>query len=303
MRELQNKGIAMMVRRGMRRHSGLACKCAVLLAVASLVGCEAVQAVLTSDRRPTASVRGVQLGDLSLDNAQLLFDVELTNPYSVPLPLLDVGYTLSSGGSQFVAGQADVGGTIPANSSKRITLPAAVEFAELLSVLKHVKPGAVVPYTTKMEFGAEAPVIGRIGVPLTKRGELPVPSVPQVELTSVQWESLTLSEASAVLSLRVHNTNDFPFDLQELRYDLALGGRQVASSSIAEATGFTRGGEHTLEIPISFSPSSLGLGILNLLRGDDGGYEMTGTMELTTPFGSISMPFDHSGRAAFGQSD
>ena len=292
-----------MIQRGTDQHLRRCCQCVVLVGIAGLVGCEAVQAVLSSDLRPTASVKGARLGDLNLDGAQLLFDVEVSNPYSVPLPLLDVMYTLSSDGNQFLTGQADVGGTIPANGSKTVSLPAAVEFAKLLNVLKNVKPGSVVPYTATMEFGADAPGVGRIGVPVTRKGELPVPSVPRVELTSVRWKDLSLNEASAVLDLRIQNTNDFPFDLQALRYDLALGGKQVANSSIAEATRFARGSENTLEIPISFSPASFGLGVLNVLRGEGSGYEMVGTMDLDTPFGPISMPFSRRGQAAFRHAD
>ena len=40
--------------------------------------------------------------------------MEIENPYSAPLPLVNLDYALSSRGTAFLSGKADVQGTVPA---------------------------------------------------------------------------------------------------------------------------------------------------------------------------------------------
>ncbi len=277
----------------MRLAAGLVC----LLA---LPGCQNLEGLLDSlGGKPSARVTGVNFQEFSLDGATLGFDVEVTNPYAVPLPLLDLKYGLASGAEPFLSGDIQLDDSIEARGSKLLTLPARVNFAELFGALTGLKPGAVVPYAMDMEIGVDAPGLGPLSLPLRKQGELPVPTVPDVELESVAWDKLSLDEATATLKLRVGNTNSFPIDLDTLAYNLALGGSTVANTSLARAVSMSPGEDALLEIPISFAPKSLGFAVFNMLMGEGGGYELGGTMSVDTPFGALDMPFQRSGDTTF----
>ena len=265
----------------------------------SLLACDTLQDVLTAMDKPSARVQAVRFGDLSLDAATLLFDVEISNPYSVPLPLLDADYKLASTGTAFLSGTADIGGTIPANGSRTVTLPATVAFANLLKSVQGVKLGSLVPYQADLSLAVDAPGVGRLALPISKKGELPVPNVPRVSLSSVRWDKLTLGEAAATLSIDVTNTNQFKLALQQMGYDLSLGGSKVVSSRVADAVSFSPGQAQTISVPISFSPSSLGLGVFNMLRGEGAGYGLSGSMNVQTPFGPMTLPYSSTGRTSF----
>ena len=56
--------------------------------LAALGGCAALDAL--NLQKPTARVAGVRLQDIDLSAVTMLFDVELENPYSVPLPLTNL---------------------------------------------------------------------------------------------------------------------------------------------------------------------------------------------------------------------
>lgn len=269
----------------------------VLLCLPMLGGCQSLKAML--DASPSASVKGVKFADLSPEGMKLLFDVEVINPYEVPLPLTNMGYSLASGAQPFLTGKADVAGTIPAKGSKRLTVPATVNFAQLLSALSGVRPGAVVPYAANLDLSVTPPGTGPLTLPLKHQGELPVPAVPEVQLASVDWKNLSLDEASAVLKVKIKNTNQFAVDLAKLNYAVSLGGTKVAESSVAEPRKFAAGGENTLEIPLSIKPINLGLAAFNMLRGSGANYEMSGLMNLGTPYGQIDMPYNKSGKTTF----
>lgn len=258
-------------------------------------GCQSMQDLIGGAPKPTAHVIGASIRGLSLDNIVLLFDVEVENPYATSLPLIDLGYSLASGGRKFLEGTIKPTGSIPAHGKQVIQLPATVPFSSLLATLKGVKPGAIVPYTADFKLGVDAPVLGRLDVPLSKSGELPVPAAPQVELTSLAIDKLNLDQMTASAKLQVKNTNQFPLDLTKLGVSFALGGQEVSSSRLANSVRLPAGQATTLDVPLSFSPRAVGVGLVNLLRGDQIAYKVSGSVDANTRFGPLSLPFSHIG--------
>jgi len=270
----------------------------VALIAALLPGCQSMQDLLGGAPKPTAHVIGASIRGLSLENIVLLFDVEVENPYGTALPLIDLAYSLTSGGSKFLEGTVTPTGSIPAHGKQVLQIPATVPFSSLLAALKGVKPGAVVPYTADFRIGIDAPVLGRLDVPLSKSGELPVPAVPQVQLTSLAIGKLSLDQMTASAKLQVKNTNQFPLDLTKLGVSFALGGQEVGSSKLANPVNLPAGQTATLEVPLSFSLRSAGIGLVNLLRGNQIAYKISGSVDANTRFGPLSLPFSHVGNTA-----
>lgn len=272
-----------------------------LLAVlaACLGGCESMQGLLDAAPKPTASIKAVRFQDLAADALTLAFDVEVKNPYDLPLPLVNLDYALGSGGKSLLSGNADVQGTVPARGAKTVTLPARLVFADVLAALSGVKPGAVVPYEADLKLGVDAPGAGPIALPISRRGEFPVPAVPDIQVEAVEWKKLTMNEAGGVVTLKVTNTNQFPVDLNRLGYALSLGGTEVASSAVSQRVQFGKGASEKIAIPVNVSPIKLGMGFFNLIRGEGSGYELSGAADLGTPFGALNMPYRRAGQTVF----
>jgi LEA14-like dessication related protein len=269
-----------------------------LICASLFSGCQSMQDIIGSAPKPTAHVIGASIRGLSLENIVLLFDVEVENPYAASLPLIDIGYSLTSGGMKFLEGTVKPTGSIPARGKQVIQLPATVQFSSLFATLKGLKPGAIVPYTADFKLGVDAPILGRIDVPLSKSGELPVPAVPQVELTSLAIGKLSLDQITASAKLQVKNTNQFPLDLTKLGVSFALGGQEVGSSKLANSVNLPAGQATTLDVPLSFSPRAAGMGLVNLLRGNQIAYKVSGSIDANTRFGPLLLPFSHIGNTA-----
>lgn len=267
----------------------------VLALLTALTGCEAMQGLLADMDKPSARVTGANLQNLTVDGATLAFDIEIGNPYDVPLPLVNLDYGLSSGGANFLSGKANVQGSVPAKGKRTITVPATLTFRELLSAAKGVKLGDVVPYAAQMDLSVDAPAVGELKLPLRKEGELPVPNVPQVELASVNWGELTLQNAEAVLAVKVKNTNQFPLDLSAMNYALSLGGKSVADTRVSKAMKLGAGESGTIEIPLRVRPIELGVAAFNMLKSGDATYQLGGDMAVGTPFGPMTLPFNSAG--------
>lgn len=270
-----------------------------ILMLSILTGCETLQSLANSASKPEVKITDAKLQDLSLDKVNLVLDVDISNPYSLPLPLSNLKYALASDGQNFLEGDAGVQGTIPANSSKTLPIPVAISYIPMLQVLKGVTPGSVIPYTAKLDLSVDAPGVGPITLPVEKEGELPIPAVPEVSLTNVEWQELSLNKAQATLNLEIKNTNEFPIELNQLQYKLHLGDVPVAQNQITQSTKFGENATNTLKLPISLSPMQLGLAAFSLLQGKGSSYKMEGGLKVGSPFGPIELPFSKNGETTF----
>jgi LEA14-like dessication related protein len=265
-------------------------------------GCQAFQSLGQSLQRPSARITGARLDNITLESAAVNFDIEVTNPYPAALPLVNLKYALSATGATqpFVSGAADVQGSVPANSSKTLTVPAKVVFSQLLQVLQEVKPGSVVPYDATLTMSVNAPQVGALDLPLKHQGQLPIPTVPAVSLAGVQWQGLTPEKADALVRVNVTNRNQFPFDLSKLSMNLSVNGSKLVTIEQPQSAHFDPAGQQTLEIPINFAPKALGLGALSALRGQGTQYGLSGLFDLNTPFGPMQLPYSTGTQGAGG---
>lgn len=150
-------------------YRSLAAVVAALLA--SAAGCGMIE-------KPSAHITGVKIQDVSLTDATMLFDVKVDNPYSVPLPMSNVDYALSSQGQPFLTGKADIQGVVPARGSKILGVPVRISYLQLINVVKGARPGATIPYKADLGLSVDAPVWGALRIPMSKNGELSIPSGP-----------------------------------------------------------------------------------------------------------------------------
>jgi LEA14-like dessication related protein len=269
---------------------------AFALICGSLVSaCQSLEGILATTPKPTARIIGTETKNLSLAKIDLIFNVEVTNPYAVNLPLVDLTYNVASGGTSLLQGNIKPSGAVQAYGTSLIQVPARITFASLLKTLKGVKPGSVVPYKADLTLGVDAPVVGLLTLPLSKSGELPVPAAPEVELSSFEIAKLNLDETKATAKLQVKNTNSFALSLSKLSIELALGANKIVDTSLAQSAKIAPGQTVAVDVPLSFSPRSFGLTVINLLRGNKSAYSLVGFLEAGTPYGPLALPFNRNG--------
>jgi LEA14-like dessication related protein len=156
--------------------------------------CDKVSNML-SVPKPTASIKSINFGDISLEAATLLFDIEVNNPYPVSLPLTNLNYTLNSRGNQLLAGEAGANASIPSKKSEVVPLKANVKYLDLIRAFKDIRSGTKIPYEAQVELLVDAPGIGALPLPISKKGEIAVPNIPKA--SDVDWGNIlnqTLSD-------------------------------------------------------------------------------------------------------------
>lgn len=270
-----------------------------LLLIVLAGSCGSVGDLLGGMPKPSVDVAGVRLDGLDLTGVTMGFDLDVKNPLAAPLPVAKLDYALSSSGNPFLSGSSDYQGTVPAQGHQMIPVSARVTFADALRLISGLKPGAVVPYKADLGVSVDVPGIGTQRLPVSHDGELPFPTVPEVQLGGIRWEELSLARAKAVLDLAIGNANEFPVDLNALNLDLALGGVPVVQTGVRQALKFAAGQQRKVEVPVEFTPSSLGLGAFRMLTGAGAQYGLKGSLLTETPFGPLNFPLDTAGSTAF----
>ena len=149
-----------------------------------LASCETVNQILTL-QRPTARMTGLKFENAMLESATLLFDVEVNNPYPVALPLMNLDYDLASGAEPFLTGSCKLQTTVPAKSKKTVSLPAKINYLDMLKALKGIKPGTKIPYKADLGLSVDAPALGLIRLPLKKEGEVALPTVSGADIKDI----------------------------------------------------------------------------------------------------------------------
>jgi LEA14-like dessication related protein len=92
------------------------------------VGCSALNV-----QKPTAAISGMSVQDVNTSGFSMNFDVDVTNPNTMSLPLTAADYKLGASGMNVLEGKAKPEGSIPPGGSKRVTLPVTLTYENLLA--------------------------------------------------------------------------------------------------------------------------------------------------------------------------
>ncbi len=240
--------------------------------------------------KPSASIVDAKLTDLSLEGVTVAMKVDVKNPYPMAVPLTSVEYGLSSKQESILTGAVNSPGSIPARGSKTLDVPLRVKFADVLSAVEGLRLGAVVPYAVNLNLHLDVPGGEKLALPLKKEGELPIPNVPDVRISEVKWDEVSLLSAKGVIKLDVTNTNEFDVGLSRLGYAMSVGGTKVVSGTLNDAASLSPGQSKSLAIPVKISPASLGLAVVNMLKSNSTSYEIVGDLGIKTRFGAFELP-------------
>jgi len=257
----------------------------LLLSSVGLGGCALLQ-TLAGDKRPELTFREVRFTGWSLDQVHLDVIYELDNPYDIPLSLASVAYDLEVEGRKILSGAPKEGLKIQPRKSQQLVFPASVRFLDVIPTVEALFRKSALGYRASGEIGVQTPV-GVIGLPLSKSGDIDVPTLPSIELASVSVPKKSLTQATVEVALDLTNRNDFAIPMAGIDYALRLGGAQVGGGKSQGKT--LRPGERTrIQIPIGVNLVGAGQGVLALVSGKPADVGLEGKLAL----GGIEAPLD-----------
>ncbi|XP_010524203.1 PREDICTED: desiccation-related protein At2g46140-like [Tarenaya hassleriana] len=245
--------------------------------------------------KPTADVTAIHLPKINLERADVVVDVLVKNPNPIPIPLIDINYLIESDGRKLVSGLIPDAGTIKAHGEETVTIPVTLIYDDIKSTYDDIKPGMIIPYRIKVDLIVDVPVFGRLTLPLEKKGEIPIPHKPDVDLEKIKFEKFSFEETVGVLHLKLENMNDFDLGINDLDCEVWLSDVSIGGAEVSESTKIEKNGFGYIDVPITFRPKDFGSALWDMIRGRGTGYTVKGNVDVDTPFGAMKLPIVKEG--------
>ncbi len=100
--------------------------------------------------KPEANVSDFHIPSITLKQAEVIISVLITNPNPVPIPLLEIVYSMESEGRHLCSGDIPDAGTVHAHGSEIIKIPILLIYKDIVETFEEIKPGHVIPYLLKV---------------------------------------------------------------------------------------------------------------------------------------------------------
>nr|KYP47605.1 Desiccation protectant protein Lea14 isogeny [Cajanus cajan] len=132
---------------------------------------------VTNMPKPEATVNDVDFTRVGRDGVQYLAKVSVSNPYSTPLPICEIKYSLKSAGREIASGTIPDPGSLKAKDTTMLDVPVKVPHSVLLSLAKDIGADWDIDYQLDLGLVIDLPVIGNFTIPLSQKGEIKLPTL------------------------------------------------------------------------------------------------------------------------------
>ena len=118
---------------------------------------------------------------------------------------------------------------------------------------------------------------------------------PKVTLEHVHVTDLELSGATVVFELSVQNPNSFPLEVDSVRYNVELGGKDLGPGTLPKGAKVEGKTTKVIPIPYPFKYKDVFPSVVDFLKSGTSTYKLKGEAKL----GPLSLPFDKTGELHF----
>ncbi|KAL6495535.1 hypothetical protein OROGR_030098 [Orobanche gracilis] len=128
-------------------------------------------------KMPEATVTDFDLKDIGRDGITYTAYVSVFNPYSVAIPICDINYSLKSADRVIVSGTMPDPGSLKEHDKTMLDVKIKVPHSVLMSLIKDIGADWDVDYVLEIGLVIDLPVVGKITIPLSHKGEMKLPTL------------------------------------------------------------------------------------------------------------------------------
>ena len=252
--------------------------------------------------KPEITAVRPRITGLDFDGVDLAFDIDVHNPYIVPINSPKFRYGIDVEGAQLAGGETDAGVNLPAKSTSTVTLPVRLRYLSLWETYKKLADAREFTYTLRGVFAVSA--MGRsFDLPLSHTGKLPVVRPPRFSNITVQFSGATSGGGqggpagppveggqtwrAVTVTADIENPNVFDIGITSMGCVLS-----VAGADLAKVTASTEGkiradgtGRASLTGQVTSDEASTAAALFRILWGGER------VAPKLAPVGSIETPY------------
>jgi len=231
----------------------------------SLGGCATLKQLLAAAfQQPSLNFQTARVRDINFTGAGLDLVFRVENPNEFGVRFTSVGYDLKIDGRQLASGTTPKGIQIAPGGSSEVVLPFDLRFADFGQALLALYERDTVPWDINGHFAFDTPV-GPLRLPYQQQGTLPVPKLPELQISGARVSGLSLTSATLAVDLEVRNNNQFALPLDQVAYGMKISGQPVGTGQVS-TSGLRAGGTTRVTLPVKISFLSAGSAVQKAIQ-------------------------------------
>ena len=273
-----------------------------LLLILNFYSCATLNSILNqmNVQKPTVEITNAKISNLSFDDLDLLFDIQINNPNSVGINLAGFDYDLLINENSFISGNQPDKLEIAANNQNSIQLPVKLKFVDIYNTFADLKKNNNSKYQIKCGLNFNLPVLGETRIPISKSGDIPLLKLPSISFNSVKLDNINFSGADLMLEVKFKNPNSFSMLIDQMNYNFQVNGNKWLSGKANQKTSTNQNGESIIQIPVSLDFLQMGSSLFQLISGGKNlNYNFTGNLDIKNShplLQQLSLPFNQAGK-------
>jgi LEA14-like dessication related protein len=247
---------------------------------------------------PKFTFKDVEFKDLNFRGVDLNFKIIVDNPNFVGLTINSFYYQLKIDGEKIADGHEAGITEIKGKDISEITIPITVDFSGLSDSIVTVFQKNELEYELTGYLIVDSPV-GNLKFNFEDyefyQGTIPIPKIPKIHLQTLNIKEFGVTNIDLELVIDLNNSNDFSFQLKELRYMFLLNQSTVSKAAIKSNNMLLPGEAVEVKIPINLKLANLHKGIINALRQRRIKYKLFVNLIIDSSRGEIKLPLKEEG--------
>ena len=264
----------------------------IAIALLAAVAGAASAAALKDDIKITLEERRVE--NLSPEGLDLVFYLNLENVSSRDYALSGYMYRFVIMEQEYFRlpeRNLDRMFSLPRGSRELVRFPVRITYKLLNRSISGIQDAASVPCYIMGELMFARGRRRSGALPFAFSAMFPIFQAPTVDVRAVKANALTIGGADLQVELRISNPNGFSFDVDELEYDLKIGGHPLKRGRLSPSEPLAASAALPLFIPLLFSFYEVGNDVHGLLMQEAVSCQVSGTLTIQMEWGSLSLPY------------
>ena len=238
-----------------------------LVALVLFLSCSALDSVMKDTvQKPKVSFKSAELTGLSFTDADLLFVLNIENPNSFGVHMAGFDYDFRIDDASFVSGVSEDRLDIDARGSSTVQLPVSIAYEDLFSSFSSLLDKNQSTYQIACGFQFDVPVLGRVRIPVSREGEIPVLRFPKIRYGGLKLTNLSLTKAELELSMHLNNPNALALNLSSLTYGLEINRIRWADGGLQHPVEVGEHEEGMIRLPFTLNLVEIGFGAYDILK-------------------------------------
>jgi LEA14-like dessication related protein len=262
------------------------------------MGCATIEKQIDTIK-PSAELLGTRLTNINFEGVDLVFDVAVTNRNPFSLRVAGLDYEIVIAENSLISGVMAQGLKLKKSSVSKVAVPVTLKFDDLKQLPGELWKGDEFEYHVFTDIHLNLPVIGKYTIPVSAKGELPVPKMPSVRLQKVRVVRLNLASADIVADIEIDNPNAFGLGLKNFNYKLDINQQTWGQGTGSIPNSIPQKSTGTIRIPLTLNLLTMGQSVYQLLNGDQRlNYQLSGAITIDTGLNFLrayQMPLNISG--------